>query len=455
MGNVLLYKSTVEIKPNETTTFKYTIQPQTLNISVSNYNPKVGESVKICAYPSISEDVRLDAFVNNKLVATYTILCSQGINCTDIIPSMLGTSIHFKATGKVSGATAEFDINVSTVSYPNKLTLLANGKTSLTITPGEIVEFTVTADNNASCNIKLYAYIGNTKKGEWDVSLTDGSGSISLKPSMIGDNTSWYAICEYNNVKSNIVTVSVGTVLPSKLTLLVNGKTNITVSSGDIVKFDITADNNASCSVNLYALVNNIKKGEWVVSIVNGSGSIRLVPSMIAKNTSWYAICRENSVKSNYVYVTVGTQPTQPVQPIQPTQPAQPSYFEAKCPESVIEVYKVGRCWNWTKTHTYFPFEQLTGTAVWHVDRIDCKLKGGPSELNKRINIQLQVKKDDKWIPVKTFSVMAYRGEPELFSAEVNDNITGVRFVSDIYVDYSAIKVYGTPITSTSLHKVV
>ena len=124
--------------------------------------------------------------------------------------------------------------------------------------------------------------------------------------------------------------------------------------------------------------------------------------------------------------------------------------FKAKCPESVIETKDIGRCWNYLTTHTYFPFEQLTGKRVWHVFMIDCKLKSGPSEFSSLIPlpIRLEVKKDGKWVPVKTFDVHAHKGEPEPFSAVVNADITDVRFVAEegCFVDYSEIEVYGYPV---------
>jgi len=125
------------------------------------------------------------------------------------------------------------------------------------------------------------------------------------------------------------------------------------------------------------------------------------------------------------------------------------SAFKAKCPESVIETKDIGRCWNWLHTHTYFPFEQLTGKRVWHVFMIDCKLKAGPSELNKRVPIRLEVQKEDgNWYPITTFQVMAHKGKPESFSAVINADITDVRFVGEggCFVDYSEIEVYGYPV---------
>ena len=123
--------------------------------------------------------------------------------------------------------------------------------------------------------------------------------------------------------------------------------------------------------------------------------------------------------------------------------------FIAKCPYAVMEVNKVGRCWNWVNKHTYYPFSTLTGYPVWYVKSISGKLNGGPSELNRYITVYVDVMEagSNKWSRIGEVKVMADEHTKTSYHFNVNKSITQIRFVAENghYVDYSEVEVVGHP----------
>ena len=118
------------------------------------------------------------------------------------------------------------------------------------------------------------------------------------------------------------------------------------------------------------------------------------------------------------------------------------------CPKDPVETRVVGRCWNWLKRHTYRLVE-LTG-SVWKVTKISGWLNAGPSELNEKVPIKMQIMKYNAttWEDVATYDVMADKSTHTPFSYEFDEPvyIRAVRFYSpDHYVDGSSITLEGEP----------
>lgn len=190
-------------------------------------------------------------------------------------------------------------------------TSISVSASSTSVLPGTNVTFTINT-NGSNVALTLYAYNSSSNAsnapsttgqlGQYPISIgTSGSGSTTLVPTDLASTTYWIAV--YSSVKSNIVTVTEQVVQPTYLDLTSSG-------SASYMTFEITANSNSDFTAYLYVYNSSANAsnappnggystgqlGQYTVSIVNGSGSIALVPSAVNTNTQyWIAVYQTSS----------------------------------------------------------------------------------------------------------------------------------------------------------------
>jgi len=206
------------------------------------------------------------------------------------------------------------EITFQTTVDPTSISL-STSLSGTTFTPGQDVTFYVSSNgSNYSC--VLYAWAGkNTGTpsnawGSWNIAIGDnGSGQITLDPSQVATANSGYCTWQVfgpNSIVSNSITLQEESTQITQISFC--GKS--TGYQGDV---EFVATTNAGGSGTLYLAAYNYNPStntigsliwgpEPWLDITNGSGSVTLVPGVVAENTAWIAY--NSSVKSNYVYVT-------------------------------------------------------------------------------------------------------------------------------------------------------
>lgn len=190
----------------------------------------------------------------------------------------------------VTSQTAVYTVNVSASPSTNLLT-----STDVTFT------ISVSASDGSAVNGTATLYITSSSGvvwGQWPVTISNGSGSITLEPGLYlaagSDTQNYYAI--FNGVQSNTGTLTfITSVPPTQMTL--SGAQN--VEAGQNVTFSITS-NGSNVAITLYAYNSSSNAGNapsltgqlatYPVTLnMSGSGSITLDPTMLGANTYWVA----------------------------------------------------------------------------------------------------------------------------------------------------------------------
>ncbi|MEM0143368.1 MAG: hypothetical protein QXL94_05400 [Candidatus Parvarchaeum sp.] len=147
----------------------------------------------------------LYATTNTGVQAQWNVtLNSTGSGSITIIPSGVSTSSMNYYFTDLNGTSNIVAVTINTSGSATYLSLSANPSSGC----GDIT-FTVSSNTTFNGNITLEAYVNGIQKGVWTIPVTNGSGSITLAPSVIGTVVNWRA--NYNGMSSNQITTSCST----------------------------------------------------------------------------------------------------------------------------------------------------------------------------------------------------------------------------------------------------
>jgi hypothetical protein len=335
-GTHTVYVYVVDSQNNSTTSNSSTIivnQPsvsyavsvsasQTTNLTTSQ---QVTFTVNATASDGSSVNGTATLYLTNASGAiwgTFPITLTNGRGSTTIIPGLYlaqGYDTEYYYAIYNGFKSQVYQLTFITSVPPTNITLSAS---ATSVPPGTQVTFNINT-NGSNVSLTLYAYNSYSNAlnapsltgqlSQQNVPIdTSGNGSITLIPTNIAPTTYW--IAAYGSVKSNVVTITQQTVVPTYLQLSSSG-------TPSYMTFTITADSGSNFTAylyvyNSYANASNAPPngqwstgqwGQWQVPVTNGKGSITLVPSAINTNTQyWVAVYQTPSgtiLRSNILTV--------------------------------------------------------------------------------------------------------------------------------------------------------
>ncbi|MEM3861843.1 MAG: hypothetical protein QW203_05120 [Thermoplasmatales archaeon] len=190
----------------------------------------------------------------------------------------------------VTSQTAVYTVNVSASPSTNLLT-----STDVTFT------VSVSTSDGSAVNGTATLYITSSSEavlGQWPVTITNGTGSITLDPGLYlaagSDTQNYYAI--FSGVQSNTGTLTfIISVPPTQMTLSgiqsVEAGQNVTfsiTSNGSNVSVTLYAYNSSSNAANAPSLTGQLQNFQVTLD-TSGSGNITLTPTILGANTYWVA----------------------------------------------------------------------------------------------------------------------------------------------------------------------
>jgi len=236
-----------------------------------------------------------------------------GIEAPDLDMPDRSYNITLTATPTFGAALDKVEFTIKPLAAPppppSEVSLMAS-KTE-DVLPGEIVEFTTTVSPAKSVDYTLKAYdsTGKLTYTSYEVTNDAGVGTVRLVPSVIDPKFStWQS--ESEGKLSNVVKVTIK-LTPTPPTSITLDVSNPTPDMGEMVTFTATTEPPVTESTTLYAYVGGAVKGEWHLPIVNGTGTIRLVPSEVGEVVDWKVV-DSFGVESNVVRTTVSEPPPPP-----------------------------------------------------------------------------------------------------------------------------------------------
>ncbi|MEM0143652.1 MAG: hypothetical protein QXL94_06845 [Candidatus Parvarchaeum sp.] len=145
----------------------------------------------------------LYAVTNSGVQAQWNVtLNSSGSGSITLIPSDVSTnSMNYYFTDQNGTSNIlSVTINTSGTSSLSYIGLSSNTSSGC----GDVTFSINTNPATFSANVTLGAYVNGIQKGVWTIPVTNGSGSITLAPSVISSTVQWRAT--YNGMSSNQIT---------------------------------------------------------------------------------------------------------------------------------------------------------------------------------------------------------------------------------------------------------